>query len=166
MSVARLIVALLTLALAGCGSKTEVLTSTTTTTTRTPAPVTPAARPAAALIPAGSGNLAAMASPRGFTLRDRPGGKVVAHLRPTTQWGSPTVVWAAERRGNWLGVVSTALENNQVAWLDARRDHPRMWRTRLSLHADLSARTLELRRGSRVVRRMSVGVGSTATPTP
>jgi hypothetical protein len=118
------------------------------------------------LIPSGTGNLAAMASPRGFTLRDRPGGKVVAHLRPTTTWGSPTVVWAAKRRGDWLGVVSTVLENNQVAWLDARRDHPRMWRTRLSLHADLSARTLELRRGARVVRRMSVGVGSPDTPTP
>jgi hypothetical protein len=162
MSVARPIVVVLTLALAGCASKTSVQTTTTSPS----APVTTTARPAAVLIPSGSGNLAAMASPRGFTLRDRPGGKVVAHLRPTTTWGSPTVVWAAKRRGDWLGVVSTVLENNQVAWLDARRDHPRMWRTRLSLHADLSARTLELRRGARVVRRMSVGVGSPDTPTP
>jgi hypothetical protein len=162
MSVARPIVVVLTLALAGCASKTSVQTTTTSPS----APVTTTARPAAVLIPSGTGNLAAMASPRGFTLRDRPGGKVVAHLRPTTTWGSPTVVWAAKRRGDWLGVVSTVLENNQVAWLDARRDHPRMWRTRLSLHADLSARTLELRRGARVVRRMSVGVGSPDTPTP
>ena len=117
-------------------------------------------------IPRGPGNLAAMAPPRGLTLRDAPGGKVIAHLKPQTAWDSPTVVWVTRRHGRWLGVVATPLANNQIGWLDVLRDHPRMWRTRLSLHADLSARTLELRRGSRVVRRMSVGIGGADTPTP
>jgi lipoprotein-anchoring transpeptidase ErfK/SrfK len=62
--------------------------------------------------------------------------------------------------------VSTATGNNRVAWLNAQRDRPRMWRTRWSLHADLSARTLELWRGSKVVRRMPVGIGGPNTPTP
>ena len=46
-------------------------------------------------IPAGSGNLAAMASRNGMTLRAKPNGKVVAHLNKRTDYGSPTVVWAA-----------------------------------------------------------------------
>jgi hypothetical protein len=107
-----------------------------------------------------------MAGPRGLTLREHPGGKVIAHLRPQTDWGSPTVVWATERRGRWLGVIAAALHNNQVGWLNVRHDRPRMWRSQLSLHADLSARTLELRRGSRVVRRIPIGIGSPNTPTP
>jgi hypothetical protein len=117
-------------------------------------------------IPHGSGHLAAMARLRGMTLRDRPGGKVVAHLKPTTAWGSPTVLWAAERRGRWLGVYSTKLGNNRIAWVDTVRDRPRMWRTPYSLHADLSARTLDLWRGAHVIRRMTIGVGGPNTPTP
>lgn len=87
-------------------------------------------------------------------------------MKARTRWGSPTVAWAVERRGDWLGVIATALGNNQVGWVDVRKDRPRMWRSRYSLHADLSARTLELHRGARVVRRMTVGIGSRASPTP
>jgi hypothetical protein len=163
MSLARLTPLLVVALLAACGSEPDKQASQ-------PRPALPPVKTVAkarlVTIPAGTGNLAAMAPPRGLTLRDRPGGKVVAHLRPTTEWGSPTVVWAAERRGRWLGVLSTATGNNRIAWLDTQRDQPRMWRSRLSLHADLSARTLELWRGSRVVRRMSIGIGGPNTPTP
>jgi hypothetical protein len=107
-----------------------------------------------------------MASSDGLTLRDHPNGKVVAHLRPKTDWGSPTVVWAVDRKGPWLAVIATALKNNQVAWLDVRHDQPRMWRERLSLRADLSERKLELLRGNKVIRRITVTVGRPDTPTP
>lgn len=107
-----------------------------------------------------------MAPHTGLTLRDRPNGRVVAHLRPQTAWDSPTVVWAVRRKGAWLGVVATALRNNQLGWIDVRHDRPRMWRMRLSLEADLSQRVLEVRRGGRVVDRMPVGIGSPETPTP
>jgi hypothetical protein len=107
-----------------------------------------------------------MAARDGFTLRDKPAGKVIAHLNPRTDWGSPTVVWAVTRRGNWLGVVATALGNNQVGWLDVQHDHPRLWRAHFSLVADLSQRTLELRRGTKLVRRIKVGIGGPASPTP
>ena len=163
MSLARLAPLLVAVALAGCGSTDDKQVSQ-------PALVAPkqAKQPKLDLvaIPSGSGHLAAMAPRRGLTLRDRPGGKVVAHLRPKTAWGSPTVVWAAERRGRWLGVISTAGGNNRVAWLDAQRDRPRMWRSPYSLHADLSQRTLELWRGTRVVKRMPMGIGGPNTPTP
>jgi hypothetical protein len=165
MSLARLTTLVAILVLAGCGSSSVKQVSQPSK-----APLRKPAQKAVTepllVIPGGSGHLAAMAGLRGMTLRDHPGGKVVAHLRPETSWGSPTVLWAAERRGRWLGVYSTKLGNNRIAWVDAVRDRPRMWRTPYSLHADLSRRTLELWRGSRVIRRMTVGVGSPSTPTP
>jgi hypothetical protein len=165
MSLARLAPLLLPFAVAGCGSDAVKHVSPPHTVTTSQAATPPKAR-TVFTIPTGSGNLAAMAGVRGLTLRDRPGGKVIAHLRPRTEWGSPTVVWASARRGHWLGVYATATGNNRIAWVDARRDRPRMWRSNYSLHADLSNRTLELWRGSRVVRRMSVGIGGPNTPTP
>jgi hypothetical protein len=164
MSLARLTPLVLAVALAGCGSGSVKQVSQPES--KPPASAKTTATPAAVVIPPGPGALAAMAPRRGLTLRDRPGGKVVAHLRPQTEWGSPTVVWAAEQRGRWLGVMSTATGNNRIVWLDSQRDKPRMWRSQYSLHADLSARTLELWRGSRVVRRMTIGVGGADTPTP
>jgi hypothetical protein len=161
MSVPWVAPLLLMLAFAACGSER---TATVDRAEVSPPPAK-AAKPAS-LVPGGTGHLAAMAPLRGMTLRDRPGGKVIAHLRPTTEYGSPTVVWAPLRRGRWLGVVSTAGGNNRIAWLDVKRDRPRMWRSAYSLHADLSARTLELWRGSKVVRRIAVGIGAPTTPTP
>src|SRR2546423_2779520 len=101
MSVARVLPLLLMLASIGCGSSSDHSTATPQPPKRTPAAAP--ARSSAVAIPAGSGHLAAMSGPRGLTLRDRPGGKVIAHLRPQTDWGSSTVVWATERRGHWLG---------------------------------------------------------------
>jgi hypothetical protein len=165
MSLARLTPLLLTFALVGCGSGAVKQGSQPKPSTTSRAATPPKATTVGA-IPAGRGYLAAMSGLRGITLRDRPGGKVIAHLKPTTEWGSPTVVWAADRRGRWLGVYATAVGNNRIGWLDTKRDRPRMWRSQYSLHADLSNRTLELWRGSRVVRRMSVGIGGPNTPTP
>jgi hypothetical protein len=131
-----------------------------------PRPEPPAASSDTVLIPPGAGHLAAMAPEDGLTLRDKPDGKVIAHLKPKTAWGSPTVVWAPHQRGRWLGVVATALANNQIGWLDVRHDRPRMWRQRLTLRADLSERTVELRRGPEVLRTVSVTIGAPGSPTP
>jgi hypothetical protein len=166
MSLARLTAVLLTLGVAGCGSGAGNEVVQPPKQKQPPQQPVVKATQSLVAIPSGAGHLAAMSRLRGMTLRDRPGGRVVAHLKATTAWGSPTVVWAAERRGRWLGVYSTKLGNNRIAWVDALRDRPRMWRTPYSLHADLSAHTLELRRGSRVVRRMTIGIGSPDTPTP
>src|SRR3954453_10053439 len=165
MSLARLAPVLLPLVLIGCGSGSVKQVSPPHTVTTSQAGTPPRAR-TVFTIPTGPGNLAAMAGGRGLTLRDRPRGNVIAHLRPRTEWGSPTVVWASRRRGNWLGVYATATGNNRIAWLDARRDRPRMWRSSYSLHANLSKRTLELWRGSRGGRGMSGGIGGPNPPTP
>src|SRR5436190_13815650 len=163
MRLARVVPLLMLLPSIGCGSSAHQTATAPQSPKRTG---TRTSTTSSLAIPTGAGNLAAVAGSHGLTLRDRPGGKVIGHLGPETAWGSPTVVWATERRGRWLGVIATALHNNQVGWLDVRHDRPRMWRSQLSLHADLSARTLELRRGSRVVRRIPIGIGDPNTPTP
>ncbi len=102
---------------------------------------------------------------RPAALRARPGGRVVAQLTGGTEFGTPQVLSVARRRGRWLGVTATALPNGQLGWL--RRDRAvSLKRVRYSLHADLSARTLELRRGTHRVIRFSVAVGRPGATTP
>jgi lipoprotein-anchoring transpeptidase ErfK/SrfK len=72
----------------------------------------------------------------------------------------------AARRGPWLGVVATELPNGQLAWVNSRNRGLDLRRTAYSLHADLSGRSLELRRGRRVVRRLTVAIGRPGSETP
>lgn len=99
-------------------------------------------------------------------LSERPAGPARLRIGPSTEFGSPRVLAVAARRRNWLGVVATERPNNRLAWW--RRDSRKlqMRRTRWSLHADLSARTLTLRKGERRVRRMSVAIGRPGSETP
>src|SRR4051794_7030178 len=115
MSLARALVVLAMCAPAGCGSD-RVERAASPPHRAKPADI--AATAVRLAIPRGTGNLAAMAPRRGLTLRAAPGGKVIAHLKPRTAWGSPTVVSVIRRRGRWLGVVATSLRNNQIGWLD------------------------------------------------
>jgi hypothetical protein len=102
---------------------------------------------------------------REVAISDRPGGPSTGTLGTTTQFGSPQVVGVAARRGGWLGVVTSERPNGQLAWV-RRDDALVVRRTRWSLHADLSARSLTLRRNGRVVRRLSVAVGRPGSDTP
>jgi lipoprotein-anchoring transpeptidase ErfK/SrfK len=67
-------------------------------------------------------------------------------------------------RGRWLAVVSTLRPNERLGWVRARA--VRVTRTQVKLVLDLSRRRLLLRDGRRVVRRMTVGIGRTSSPTP
>lgn len=98
-------------------------------------------------------------------VRSRPGGPVVVRLGARTEFGSPQTVAVARRRGRWLGVVTTRLPNGKLGWVDSRAAL-RVSRTPLLLVLKRSARRLELRRGDRVLRRMTVGVGRPSSPTP
>lgn len=93
---------------------------------------------------------------------------MVGRLGRRTPFGSPAAVWirASRAGGRWIGVVSPATPNGRLGWIDRGRTRIRLYRTRVSLHADLSARTLELREDGRVERRIPVTIGTPSTPTP
>jgi L,D-transpeptidase-like protein len=100
-------------------------------------------------------------------LRTRPFGRIVGRLGPYTPFGSPQALAVVrKRRGRWLAVSTPVLGNDRLGWVDARGGGLRYARTRLELVVDLSERAAALRRGSRVLRRMSVGVGSPGSSTP
>lgn len=103
---------------------------------------------------------------RTLSLRSRPGGAVDGSLGPTTEFGSHRVVGVAARRGDWLGLVTTARPNGRLAWVKRHDRALRIATVTWSLHADLSERTLELSRSGRVVKRLHVAVGAPGSPTP
>ena len=72
----------------------------------------------------------------------------------------------AARRGRWLGVVTTEMPNGKLAWVHTKNAGLRFRRGAYSLHADLSGRRLELRRGGRLIRRISVAIGRPGSETP
>ena len=86
--------------------------------------------------------------------------------RRRTEFGSRQVLAVAAQRGDWLGVVTPQRPNNRLAWVHRRHRSLRIRRTRLSLHADLSARTLTLRRAGRRVYGLRVAIGRPGSPTP
>jgi hypothetical protein len=99
-------------------------------------------------------------------LSDRPGGPARLRVGATTEFGSPQVLGVAARRGDWLGVVATEQPNNRLAWVRRKSPGLKLRRTRWSLHADLSDRTLTLRKGGRTVHRMTVAIGRPGSETP
>jgi hypothetical protein len=102
---------------------------------------------------------------RDLAVSARPGGPATGRIGATTEFGSPQVLGVAARRGSWLGVVTSARPNGRLAWI-RRGAAVSLARTRWSLHADLSERTLTLRRDGRAVRRLSVAIGRPGSDTP
>lgn len=125
-------------------------------------PEPPAAGPAASRPAA----FMALTVNRPVGLRARPRGPVTSWLAPETEFGSPRVVGVVSRRGAWLGVTTPTLPDGQLGWI--RRGDPAVnaGRVRWSLRADLSERRLVLRRGAKVVRRLTVAIGAAGSPTP
>jgi hypothetical protein len=106
------------------------------------------------------------ATPRAdsVVLRQRPGGRALATVRAHTEYGSQQTVGVAETRGNWIGVISTALPNGVLGWVP-RKDLS-LRRVAWSITISLSARQLVLMRDGAVVRRVAVGIGAAGSPTP
>ena len=104
--------------------------------------------------------------PTGTTvaLRDRPDGRIVAKVGARTEFGSPQTLAVVAGRGDWVGVLSPALENSQVGW--ARAAQVRLQGSPLMLDVDLSARRMTVHDRDGVVRRLSIAIGATDTPTP
>jgi len=100
-------------------------------------------------------------------LRTRPFGPALERVGATTPFGSPRALSVVRtRNGRWLGVTTPELGNNRLGWIDARAGGLRYARTRLELDVDLSSRTLSVLSGRHVLRRMLVGIGRPASPTP
>ena len=119
------------------------------------APERPAPRPRRLAVVRGS-----------IALREKPGGPAAVRVGSTTEFGSPRVLAVGARRGDWLGVVATERPNNRLGWL--RRDNPalKLRRTGWSLHADLSDRTVTVRKDGRRVHRLTVAIGRPGSETP
>lgn len=102
-----------------------------------------------------------------LALRSRPFGPVLARVGSTTPFGSQrTLSVVSTRHGRWLAVTEAGVGNNRVVWVDAKSGGLRYARTRFELDVDLSSRSLTVRRNGVTVRRLSVGVGRTDSPTP
>ena len=99
-------------------------------------------------------------------LRESPNGRMVTRVGTRTEFGSTRVMNIAARHGRWLGVVSTEMPNGKLAWVHDKNAGIRFRRGAYSLHADLSGRRLELRRGGRLIRRVSVAIGRPGSETP
>jgi lipoprotein-anchoring transpeptidase ErfK/SrfK len=99
-------------------------------------------------------------------LRTRPHGPIALRAGDTTEFGSRSRLGVVRRRGAWLGVTTPALPNGTLGWVDRRSASLHVERTRWAIHADLSDRTVVLRRAGRPVRRLSVAVGRPGSPTP
>jgi hypothetical protein len=97
-------------------------------------------------------------------LRASPGGRRVGRVGRRTEFGSPRVLAVLRRRGAWLRVQAPQLPNGRAAWI--RAAGVRLGAVDLSVHVDRSARTLRVRRGRRVLRRMPVAVGMPGSATP
>ena len=93
-----------------------------------------------------------------------PGRRVRIRLSPRTEWGSPRVLGVVRRRGDWISVQAPELDNGEVAWMEASR--ARLDCVRWSMHADLSRRTLSIRRDGEAVRQFEIAVGREENPTP
>jgi lipoprotein-anchoring transpeptidase ErfK/SrfK len=99
-------------------------------------------------------------------LRTRPYGRIALRAGDTTEFGSPQRLGVVRHRGRWLGVTTPSLPNGKLGWVHRRSAAVAIERTRWSIRADISGRTVVLRRGERVVRRLRVAVGRPGSPTP
>jgi lipoprotein-anchoring transpeptidase ErfK/SrfK len=156
------------------------------TTVTTPAPVTPAAVPDAPPLnvevstppapraaakpppkPQPRFSIVRLQPGRTLALHSKPGGRVIAHVSSTTQFGTQTTLAVAAKRGPWVGLTSTDIPNGTLGWVKRRSgDGLKAANTHMSLRIDLSSRSLELRNGRHIVRRASVGIGRPGSPTP
>jgi lipoprotein-anchoring transpeptidase ErfK/SrfK len=157
------LIATAALALTSCGSGEDP----------PPAVLVPLPQPAEAA-PAAEAEAAAPRTPPGrltvqvtrpLNVRAIPGGAIVGHVRPQTEFESETLLPVVRRRGSWLGVISTALPNNRIGWISASTGLV-AYRTRYSVVASLSRRQVVVRNEGRVVMRFPVAIGSPSTPTP
>ncbi len=95
-----------------------------------------------------------------------PDGELVQELQSQTEFGSDRTFYVAERREGWLGVTSAAVPNGRLGWIRDDPSEVSLTTTDYSVHADLSDQTVEIRFGSRLVKRFPVTIGRSGSETP
>jgi lipoprotein-anchoring transpeptidase ErfK/SrfK len=105
-------------------------------------------------------------SGRTVRLYARPKGRAIGAVGPRTQFGTNSVMSVVRRDGRWLAVTTTGMGNGKVAWVRADAPGADRGRVRSAISVDLSRRTVELRRGRKLVKRLKVAVGRPGSPTP
>jgi lipoprotein-anchoring transpeptidase ErfK/SrfK len=113
--------------------------------------------------PAKPGTLIAFVR-REIVVRSAPNGSALARVSPRTEFGSQQTLAVTRATGAGLRVITTSLPNGRVGWV--ARGSVRLRRTTVTLEVDLSNEVLRVRNGSRVVRRIPVGIGAPGTSTP
>jgi L,D-transpeptidase catalytic domain len=156
----RRLAPMLLLVLAGCGTAPRETARPEPAST----PHFTAAREQPAKPDAPRGRWATARVVRATALRAAPAGPKVGRLRRRTEFGSPKVVSVLRRRGAWLRVIVPERPNRRPAWIRAAATRPGA--VDVSLHVDRSARRLTVRRGDRVLRRVTIAVGRPGTETP
>jgi lipoprotein-anchoring transpeptidase ErfK/SrfK len=98
-------------------------------------------------------------------LRERPGGPIVAEVGRRTEFGSERIMPIVKRyEGGWLGVIATERPNGKLGWI--HDTNVEFVREPVRVTIDLSQRELVVTRRGTTTLRMTVGIGSPATPTP
>lgn len=103
---------------------------------------------------------------RSLRLYAKPGGPGIGAVGDRTQFDSRSVMSVVRTRGNWLAVTTTAMGNGRVAWVRADSPAADRGRVRMAISVDLSERTVELRRGKRLVKSVKVAIGRPGSATP
>ena len=108
--------------------------------------------------------LVARVAGSGVVVHARPGGAPVRALGRRTKFGSPQTLTVVRERGNWLGVVSSTVANGEIGWV--KRSGLRYRHVTVKLEADLSRRTLTVKRGDTALRRVRIDIGAAGSSTP
>ena len=103
---------------------------------------------------------------RSVRLYAKPEGRAIGTVAARTEFGSPSVMSVVTRKAGWLAVTTTSLPNGRVGWVRAGAAGIDRGRVRMAISVDLSRRTVELRRGQRLVKRVEVAVGRPGSSTP
>jgi lipoprotein-anchoring transpeptidase ErfK/SrfK len=96
---------------------------------------------------------------------DTPRGERLGVVPARTEFGSPTTFSVINQRGGWLQVTTPLAKDNQPRWIEAGSGLA-LQTTGISIHADLSARRVELRDDGERVLTFPVTVGAPGTDTP
>lgn len=110
-------------------------------------------------------NLVARPAHTSVVLRAAPGGAAVVRVGPKSVFGGPLALGVVATRGGWLEVTSEALANGSYGWVERGVDVS-VKTDRWMLHAYLARHVLFVLHDGRVVRKIPVGTGTAASPTP